>query len=328
MKVSCNIGRGAFRVASSRAPSCLLGCIWIHLIGPVVAILESTAAQLCKTPHRSRQTSYSSSVPRNRRQIGPQEETQPKTTAESKSNAGTDQSRSAKPMLQCTWDCERTCVSAGAKIPIMPVEKSPPPYVVNRSLLRTEEVPRLVKGERRARDQRTATARDEHPRDQPVDRLGSQNHSQVPARTRWSAGVWAAPGTGQQAGPVQAVPRRTDACRRVERQGTPTRAARAELYGRIHDADRLAAATTNLGANRGRTTIRDATGQASPSGLGPSGDARDGRPGAEALGFYLHAGLQPEDDGRSGAGPEAGHAAAHARRGVPSDGRSPGRDSL
>ena len=48
-------------------------------------------------------------------------------------------------------------MSAGAKIPIMPVEKSPPPYVVNRSLLRTEEVPRLVKGERRARDQRTAT---------------------------------------------------------------------------------------------------------------------------------------------------------------------------
>src|SRR5438128_7782220 len=98
-------------------------------------------------------------------------------------------------------------VSAGAKIAIMPVEKSPPPYVVNRSSLRTEEVPRLVKGERRGRDQRTATARDEHPSDQPVDRLGSQNHSQVPA-TRWSAGVWAAPGTGQQAGPVQAVPRR------------------------------------------------------------------------------------------------------------------------
>src|SRR2546425_324697 len=219
-------------------------------------------------------------------------------------------------------------VSAGAKIPIMPVEKTSLPLNKSRNLLRTEEVPRLVKGERRARDQRTATARDEHPRDQPVDRLGSQNHSQVPARTRWSAGVWAAPGTGQQAGPVQAVPRRTDACRRVERQGTPTRAARAELYGRIHDPDRLAAATTNLGANRGRTTIRDATGQASASGLGPSGDARDGRPGAEALGFYLHAGLQPEDDGRSGAGPEAGHAAAHARRGVPSDGRSPGRDSL
>src|SRR5437870_8175298 len=145
----------------------------------------------------------------------------------------------------------------------MPVEKSPPPYVVNRSSLRTEEVPRLVKGERRARDQRTATARDEHPSDQPVDRLGSQNHSQVPA-TRWSAGVWAAPGTGQQAGPVQAVPRRADACRGVERQGTPARAARAELHGRIHDPDRLAASTTNLGANRGRTTIRDATGQASP----------------------------------------------------------------
>src|SRR5437870_10067939 len=175
-------------------------------------------------------------------------------------------------------------VSAGAKIPIMPVEKSPPPYVVNRSSLRTVEVPRLVKGERRGRDQRTATARDEHPSDQPVDRLGSQNHSQVPARTWWSAGVWAAPGTGQQAGPVQAVPRRADACRRVERQGTPTRAARAGLHGRIHDPDPLAAATTNLGANRGRTTLRDATGPASASGLGPSGDARDGRPGAEALG--------------------------------------------
>ncbi len=42
--------------------------------------------------------------------------------------------------------CVYTRVGAGARIPIMPVEKSPPPYVVNRSPLRTEEVPRLVKG--------------------------------------------------------------------------------------------------------------------------------------------------------------------------------------
>src|SRR5437879_13133797 len=95
-------------------------------------------------------------------------------------------------------DQSGSSVSAGAKIPIMPVEKSPPPYVVNRSSLRTEEVPRLVKGERRARDQRTATTRDEHPSDQPVDRLGSQNHSQVPARHWSNAAAWAAPGPSRQ----------------------------------------------------------------------------------------------------------------------------------
>ncbi len=48
-------------------------------------------------------------------------------------------------------------VSADAKIPIVPVEFSPPPDVVNRSPLQTEEVPKLVKGERRARTKRTAT---------------------------------------------------------------------------------------------------------------------------------------------------------------------------
>jgi hypothetical protein len=54
-------------------------------------------------------------------------------------------------------------VNAGAKIPIVPVEFSPPLNVVNRGPLHTEEVPRLVKGERRARTERTATARNEHP---------------------------------------------------------------------------------------------------------------------------------------------------------------------
>src|SRR5208283_2121485 len=52
-------------------------------------------------------------------------------------------------------------VSAGAKIPIVPVEFSPPLDVINRDRLHVEEVPRLVKGERRARTKRTATARDE-----------------------------------------------------------------------------------------------------------------------------------------------------------------------
>ena len=57
-------------------------------------------------------------------------------------------------------------VSAGAKIPIVPVEKSSPPNVVNRDPLRIEGVPRLAKGERSARTKRVATARGEHPGDQ------------------------------------------------------------------------------------------------------------------------------------------------------------------
>src|ERR1700692_4293171 len=64
-----------------------------------------------------------------------------------------------------------TLVSAGAKIPIVPIEFSTPLDVVNRDALQMEEVPKLVKGERRARTQRTATARNEHPGDQRVDRL-------------------------------------------------------------------------------------------------------------------------------------------------------------
>jgi hypothetical protein len=38
--------------------------------------------------------------------------------------------------------------------------------VVNRNSLRMEEVPELAKGERRARADRSATAGDEHSRDQ------------------------------------------------------------------------------------------------------------------------------------------------------------------
>src|SRR6267143_264692 len=81
-------------------------------------------------------------------------------------------------------------VSADAKIPIVPVEFSPPPDVVNRSPLQTEEVPKLVKGERRARTKRTATARDEYPGDQQADRLGPQDDSQVCAGGGVGTGVW------------------------------------------------------------------------------------------------------------------------------------------
>ena len=67
------------------------------------------------------------------------------------------------------WVAKGSFASADAKIPIVPVEFSPPLDVVNRNALRMEEVPRLVKGERRARAERTATARDEHPGDQRTD---------------------------------------------------------------------------------------------------------------------------------------------------------------
>src|SRR2546429_5925946 len=90
------------------------------------------------------------------------------------------------------------CVSAGAKIPIVPVEFSPPLNVVNRSPLHTEEVPRLVKGERRARTERTATARNEHPGHQQVDRLGPQDDSQVPPHGGVCDGGMATPRTARE----------------------------------------------------------------------------------------------------------------------------------
>src|SRR5882762_4617845 len=93
-------------------------------------------------------------------------------------------------------------VSAGAKIPIVPFEFSPPLDVVNRNLLHTEEVPRLVKGERHARSKRTTTARDEHPGDQRADRLGPQDHSQVCAGGGGGAGVWPTASAAEQAGCV------------------------------------------------------------------------------------------------------------------------------
>jgi transposase len=92
-------------------------------------------------------------------------------------------------------------VSAGAKIPIVPVEFSPPLNVVNRSPLHTEEVPKLVKGERRARTKRTATARNEHPGHQQVDRLGPQDDSQY----------MQAAGLAPEYGPRSAPPSKLDA---------------------------------------------------------------------------------------------------------------------
>jgi len=64
-------------------------------------------------------------------------------------------------------------VSAGAKIPIVPVEFSSSLDVVNRSPLHAEEVPRLVKGERRARTKGITTARDEYSGNQRADAYGS-----------------------------------------------------------------------------------------------------------------------------------------------------------
>src|SRR5947209_5006520 len=97
--------------------------------------------------------------------------------------------------IRSTWfSCQRRC-----KNPIVPVEFSPPLNVVNRSPLHTEEVPRLVKGERRARTERTATARNEHPGHQQVDRLGPQDDSQVHAGGGVGTGVWPTVSTAEQA---------------------------------------------------------------------------------------------------------------------------------
>jgi hypothetical protein len=65
-----------------------------------------------------------------------------------------------------TGEVGRRAVSAGVKIPKVPVEKSSPPNVINRDPLRIEGVSRLAKGERRARTARAATARCKHPGDQ------------------------------------------------------------------------------------------------------------------------------------------------------------------
>src|SRR5882762_4150068 len=90
-------------------------------------------------------------------------------------------------------------VSADAKIPIVPVEFSPPPDVVNRSPLQTQQ----------------------------VDRLGPQDDSQVCAGGGVGTGVWPTVSTTEQTRCVQAVFGRAAARRGVERKGTAARTARA-----------------------------------------------------------------------------------------------------
>ena len=80
--------------------------------------------------------------------------------------------------------------SAGAKIPIVPIEFSPPLNVVNRSRLHKDEVPKLVKRERHARTKRIAKARNEHAGHQQVDRRGPQDDSQVHAGGGIGTGIW------------------------------------------------------------------------------------------------------------------------------------------
>ncbi len=96
--------------------------------------------------------------------------------------------------------------SAGAKIPKVPVENSPPPDVLHRSLLHMEEVPTLVKAARRGRTQRTATTRDGHPSDQRTHRLGPQDHPEVPTTTKQGAGARPAAAASQPARATDQLP--------------------------------------------------------------------------------------------------------------------------
>ena len=66
------------------------------------------------------------------------------------------------------------------------------------------------------------------------------------------------------------------------------------------------------GAHGSGAAVRDLTRPAGASGLGPSGQHRDPGRRTKAVGLRLHAGLQPDDDGRSSAGSETGNVAADA----------------
>ncbi len=82
-------------------------------------------------------------------------------------------------------------VSAGAKIPIVPVENSPAPVAsgVYRTM-RQEVRRRSVTGERRARNRRTETPGSQHPGNQQTDRIRPEDGAEVSACARRSSGVW------------------------------------------------------------------------------------------------------------------------------------------
>jgi len=118
----------------------------------------------------------------------------------------------------------RLAVSAGAKIPIVPVEFSPPLNVVNRGPLHTEEVRDLLRG----RDvqelkelkelQRQGMSIQEHPGHQQVDRLGPQDDSQVHAGGGVGTGVWPTVSTAEQARCVAILVRRPCSVRKSTSQ--------------------------------------------------------------------------------------------------------------
>jgi hypothetical protein len=208
-------------------------------------------------------------------------------------------------------DSFRAVVSAGVKIPKVPVEKSSPPNVINRDPLRIEGVPRLAKGERRARTARAATARCKHPGDQQADRLGSKDDSEVPATTELATGVRAAEPVVEQTRSVQTVSGRTAARGSLERPSAAAGTSATELRWRLHDSEGLAATAALCGKNRSGATLRDPAGEASPSGLGPSGHIGLGSR-TKTVGLHFYAGLQPKNDGGSGAGSKAGDAPANS----------------
>src|SRR5579863_9003539 len=133
-------------------------------------------------------------------------------------------------------------------------------------------------------------------------------------------GLRTAAGAAEQTGALQAVLRRAAGGGRVEWAGVVAGTARPRLSRRLHDSERLAASAAQGGPDGGRAAVRDAAGQAGASGLGTSGHHRDGRPGEEVERLHVHAGLQPDDDGRSGAGSETGNVAEAARGSLPAVG--------
>src|ERR1041385_518917 len=166
-------------------------------------------------------------------------------------------------------------VSAGAKIPIVPVENSPAPGRCGVTpTLEDRGGPTSVQGEGRGSDQSTQARRTQHSGDQQSDRVRPENHQEVFVDAGDETGLRAQAGASEQAVAIRTIPSRAPSSRRLECAGIASRTAWPDLYGRVHDSDGLAATTTSGGTCDRRTQVRDAAGQTGPGRLGPRWIAR------------------------------------------------------
>lgn len=108
-----------------------------------------------------------------------------------------------------------------------------------------KEIPRLAKGEGRARTVGAATTRDEYPSDQQAGRLGPQDRSEVPTTTKCAL-QYGLRHAQARSDPVRSVSGKTDACR-VWNASLVARDAREERPRWIYDSERLATTPADIG---------------------------------------------------------------------------------